>query len=168
MNQSFQHYSDEEAQEILRQSIAKQAQAGGFHSEHAQDEGLVAPGITSDQLAKMAAELGISAEVVRETEQNWQLRQAEEADMKAFIAHRRQEFTEHLYAYGIVNAFLLAINYFTEHRITWAIFPLLGWGLGLLFSAREAYVTSGEEFDDEFEKWREKRAKKRKRTGNSS
>jgi transcriptional regulator with XRE-family HTH domain len=50
------------------------------------------------------------------------------------LAHVRRVkgFYIHLTQYVIVNTLLIAINLLTFHRYFWAIWPLLGWGIGLL------------------------------------
>ena len=46
-------------------------------------------------------------------------------NVKGFYIHSAQ--------YVVVNILLVAINLFTSPHYFWAIFPILGWGLGLLF-----------------------------------
>jgi hypothetical protein len=52
---------------------------------------------------------------------------------------KRQEFQSHLMVFLIVNGFLILLNLFTSPSYFWAIFPLLGWGLGLLLHWMNAY-----------------------------
>ncbi len=40
-------------------------------------------------------------------------------------------FNIHLKVYCAVNIFLLLLNFTLAGTITWAVFPLLGWGLGV-------------------------------------
>ena len=64
------------------------------------------------------------------------------------IAKRRAGFKSHLTSYLIVNAFLWAIWYFTQHSYTddegymfpWPMWPTLGWGIGLAFHFADAYI----------------------------
>ena len=61
--------------------------------------------------------------------------------MKHDAAHKRAYrragaklgFYCHLVAYITVNPFLFFINYSTSPQYLWFKWPLLGWGLGLLF-----------------------------------
>jgi hypothetical protein len=46
-------------------------------------------------------------------------------------ADLRLSFRAHLTAYLIVNAGLVAINLVTSPGYFWAIWPIIGWGLGL-------------------------------------
>ena len=162
MSLQHEYYSEEEAQEILRQAVARQAQVGGFGHEHLPGS---APGFSSTDLERMAAELGVAPELVRQVQQERMLRVQEETERKEFIRHQRADFREHLAAYVIVNGMLIAMDFFTSHHITWSIWPLFGWGIGLLFAAKEAFITEGEDFEKEFDKWRKKRAKRRAKNG---
>ena len=49
------------------------------------------------------------------------------------LAHKRVEFRIHLTVYCIVNAALWAIWWFTGHDYPWPIWPLVGWGIGVIF-----------------------------------
>ena len=51
-----------------------------------------------------------------------------------------REFYGSLLAYCIVIPLLWYINYEYFHYIWWAIFPTLGWGLGLAFHAYRVFV----------------------------
>jgi hypothetical protein len=66
------------------------------------------------------------------------------ADLPVVPAHRsspgralgRRDFQEHLRAFVAVNALLIAIWALTGFGYFWPIWPLLGWGVGLLADAR--------------------------------
>ena len=51
------------------------------------------------------------------------------------LAERRADvklgFRTHLFAYLLVNAGLVVINLVTSPGYFWAIWPIIGWGLGL-------------------------------------
>ncbi|MFL5787370.1 MAG: 2TM domain-containing protein [Flavisolibacter sp.] len=49
------------------------------------------------------------------------------------LAHKRIEFRSHLIVYCVINATLWTIWYFTGKGYIWPIWPLAGWGIGLLF-----------------------------------
>ncbi|HET6568312.1 MAG TPA: 2TM domain-containing protein [Rhodothermales bacterium] len=42
-----------------------------------------------------------------------------------------RDFYVHLATYVVVNLFLIALNLITSPEYLWALFPLLGWGIGL-------------------------------------
>jgi len=52
---------------------------------------------------------------------------------------RKAEFRANLLAYVLVNSFLVVVWALTGADFFWPVFPLLGWGIGLAFHAREAY-----------------------------
>lgn len=62
------------------------------------------------------------------------------------IAKRRASFKYHLISYTIFNAFFWAIWFFTgdddhdRHGLPWPVWPMMGWGIGLLFHFLGAYV----------------------------
>jgi len=41
-------------------------------------------------------------------------------------------FRAHLLAYAVVNAGMVAINLITSPGYFWAIWPIMGWGLGVI------------------------------------
>lgn len=56
------------------------------------------------------------------------------------IAKQRAAFKKNLSAYVVVNAFLVAVWYFSSnHGYFWPIWPMLGWGFGLLVQYLGAY-----------------------------
>lgn len=58
------------------------------------------------------------------------------------IAKERVGFKWSLLSYVFVNLFLIGIWYFqskNEDRFFWPIWPILGWGLGLVFQYLKAY-----------------------------
>lgn len=60
---------------------------------------------------------------------------------------KKSDFRADLLAYVLVNTFLVAIWALTGAGFFWPAFPLLGWGIGLVFHARDTYW--GEEFSEE-------------------
>jgi len=60
------------------------------------------------------------------------------------LATRRADmklaFRSHLIAYVIVNAGLVAINLITFSGYFWAIWPIIGWGIGLAAHAVTVYT----------------------------
>ena len=55
------------------------------------------------------------------------------------IAKRRVAFKNHLRTYIIVNAVLCGVDYYNDQRIDWVFWPLMGWGIGVLFDGLNAY-----------------------------
>jgi len=64
------------------------------------------------------------------------------------VAKKRASFKKSLISYVFVNLFLIAIWYFTSNdtNVTvknfWPIWPILGWGLGLILKGFDAYAAN--------------------------
>ena len=90
------------------------------------------------------------------TEDEIELRRlaARRADMKL-------AFRSHLFAYGIVNAGLVVINMMTSPDYWWFIWPMMGWGLGLVAHGVTVYMdgesTRDRLIEQEFEKLKKSR-----------
>lgn len=60
---------------------------------------------------------------------------------------KRRDFAGHLLIYALVNTFLVAIWFVTGAGFFWPIFPLVGWGIGVVMNAWD--VWRGDEFTEE-------------------
>jgi hypothetical protein len=54
-------------------------------------------------------------------------------------ANKKRDFRTHVVAYVTVNAMLVGIWAVTGADFFWPIFPLLGWGIGLVLNAWDVY-----------------------------
>ena len=52
---------------------------------------------------------------------------------------KKSEFKAHLLAYVVVNASVVAIWAAVGGSFFWPLFPILGWGIGLVFHGWDAY-----------------------------
>lgn len=52
---------------------------------------------------------------------------------------KKQGFRRHALVYVLVNALLVGIWAATGAGFFWPVFPIVGWGIGLAFNARDAY-----------------------------
>jgi predicted membrane channel-forming protein YqfA (hemolysin III family) len=53
---------------------------------------------------------------------------------------KRAEFRSHLVAYVLINGTLVALWFvISSGALFWPIFPILGWGIGLVFHALDTY-----------------------------
>ena len=52
---------------------------------------------------------------------------------------KKAEFRVHLLSYVMVNTFLVIIWAVTSPGFFWPVFPIAGWGIGLVFHAWDAY-----------------------------
>jgi 2TM domain-containing protein len=54
---------------------------------------------------------------------------------------KRRDFRAHLLVYTLVNAFLVLIWAMTSpDNFFWPIFPMVGWGIGVVMNAWDVYV----------------------------
>ena len=60
---------------------------------------------------------------------------------------KRRDFAGHLLIYTMVNTFLVVIWALTSASFFWPIFPIVGWGIGVVMNAWD--VWRGDEFSDE-------------------
>lgn len=51
----------------------------------------------------------------------------------------KRDFTAHLLAYVSVNVLLIGIWWVTSPGFFWPVFPILGWGIGLMFHGWDVY-----------------------------
>ncbi|MGA7936911.1 MAG: 2TM domain-containing protein [Kovacikia sp.] len=134
-------YRSDDVQQILQSAMTRK-QEGEFSRE---------------QLLEMASELGISEDNLQIAEQEWLAQREEIQERKEFDAALREGVKSHFFSYLAVNTFLLLLNLVTEQTISWALYPLLGWGLGLLIQALQTYQLKGEKYEVAFQHWREHR-----------
>lgn len=57
-------------------------------------------------------------------------------------ARKRVEFKSHLFVYAVIMAALWIIWAITGQGYPWPAWPMLGWGIGILFHYLEAYHPS--------------------------
>jgi uncharacterized ion transporter superfamily protein YfcC len=60
---------------------------------------------------------------------------------------KRRDFGAHVVVYILVNSFIVVIWAATSAGFFWPIFPMAGWGIGLVMNAWD--VWRGDEFTDE-------------------
>jgi hypothetical protein len=78
------------------------------------------------------------------------------------LAKKRVGFRRHLATYLVINAMFWFIWWFStdheeEDRFPWPVWPMLGWGIGLIFNYLDAYVFSkSNAVEREYEKLRNK------------
>jgi vacuolar-type H+-ATPase subunit I/STV1 len=60
---------------------------------------------------------------------------------------KRRDFAGHLLIYTMVNTFIVIIWAVTSNGFFWPIFPIVGWGIGVVMNAWD--VWHGDEFSDE-------------------
>lgn len=131
-------YNQDDIQQILASAIARQANDSEF---------------THEQLVEIAAELDISLECLQAAEQDWLAQQGELQKRQDFNIYRRGKLQKSLGKYAIVNTFLIPLNLVSAGEISWSLYILLFWGLGLGLNAWNAYQSDGEDYERAFQQW---------------
>ena len=137
--------SDEDVDEILKLALRRQ---------DGSDQDL------RGRLAVAAQELGISDEDLETAENEYLSNKADTREFLEYKRRRRRELREHVFSYVIVNAMLVAVNWISSGKLTWAVWPILGWGVGLAFHAWATLNSDSESFQEEFEQFRRKQARR--------
>lgn len=140
--------NDEDVDEVLKIALRNQGRS---------DPGL------HERLMVTAQELGISEGEVERAEKEYARSKKERIEFLEFKQRQVREFREHFFVYIVVNTLLVVINFLTAQTVNWAIWPILGWGIGLAFHAWGSLNTGSESFQEEFAAFRRRREKKRRR-----
>ncbi|MBD2440088.1 2TM domain-containing protein [Nostoc sp. FACHB-110] len=117
-------FRSEDVQQILQRAMA----------DRQQEE------FSQQQLQEMAAELGISFASLQTAQKEWQKEKELIKRRQVYHAYRLQKIQPHLISYIVVNVFLIVLNFATTPNYFWAIYPLLGWGLGLGIHILSVYL----------------------------
>ena len=131
-------YSQEDVQQILHLAIAKQ---------HVDEE------LSRQQLWEIAAELDINSSSIQAAEKNWLEQKAIDRQRNTFNLVRRQRFQQKLTKYAITNVFLVSFNFLLAGTLSWSLYILLFWGLGVALSGWKAYQTKGVAYERAFQRW---------------
>ncbi len=124
--QSPRRFSNEEVHAILQRALARQ---GG---------GSTSGALTYDDLLETARELGIDPSQLEAALTEHERDGAMDAARAAWKAQRKKKFFEHLRSYAIVNFFIFLIAMISGGG-SWFLWPLLGWGIGLVFDASDTF-----------------------------
>ncbi|NER98721.1 MAG: 2TM domain-containing protein [Symploca sp. SIO1B1] len=137
-NKTPSFYRQEDIQQILNLAIARQADQGELSRE---------------QLVEIATELGISPENILQAEQEWIARQEEQQKRRKFNLYRTLQLKKSFGKFIIINAFLIVINLLSAGQLSWSLYILLLWGMGLGVKVWNNYQLQGEEYEQAFSKW---------------
>lgn len=137
-NKTPSFYRQEDIQQILNLAIARQADQGELSRE---------------QLVEIATELGISTENILQAEQEWIVRQEEQQKRRKFNLYRTLQLKKSFGKFIIINAFLIVINLLSAGQLSWSLYILLLWGMGLGVKVWNNYQLQGEEYEQAFYKW---------------
>jgi hypothetical protein len=135
------HYTQEEANEILRRAVERAP---------LKDE------MSREQLESVAAEIGVSPEALRKAEDEWIAERSDKADRLAFAAGRRLRFYKHLTAYVMLTLMIAVVslgNPDPEGPVPAMAFALM-WGILVICHALTAFSTHGDNYDSKYTRWR--------------
>ncbi len=127
MEHANRRYSEDEVTQIIR---------------HALSRGGVKDTISHDELVEIARSSGISGAKLEAAIENMETEGVFEAAKAEWIRRHRAEFYSHLTSYCIVNGFLIFVNMWTSRQYLWAIWPIMGWGIGLAFHFMDTFFVS--------------------------
>lgn len=129
MDWENQRYSEEDVSAIIKRAL----------------QGSTNDTITHDELLEIAQKSGVSpdklADAIEAQEGDRELEDAK----RRWIKSQRNEFRGHLVSYVIVNGALSVMSLITGSF--WAIWPILGWGIGLAFHAAETFMVDDEKIE---------------------
>lgn len=126
-------YSQEEVEAILQRALHRQ-------------QGNAAGGISHDDLIATARELGIDpAQLELAIMEQSEVGTTENAK-RTWLAQQKRSYFEHLRSYLIINTVLIVINIMTGGDF-WAIWPILGWGIGLAFDTANTFWPNDKEIE---------------------
>ncbi len=131
-------YSQEDIQQILNLAIARHTTDGE---------------LSRQQLWEIASELDISQTAIQAAERDWLEQKIIDGKRRAFNLYRRQKFQQKLTNFAIVNTFLVSLNFMAAGTLSWSLYILLFWGLGVALNGWKAYQTKGEAYEREFQRW---------------
>lgn len=119
-------YNSEEMQQILEVAFRRKQQ-GEY---------------TREQIIEIASELGVSPESLQAAEKEWLTKNIEVKQEQISNSQQRKGFQSHLFIFIAINAFLVILNLLVSPGYFWAIYPILGWGLGLLLHGIKVYMSN--------------------------
>lgn len=127
-----QRYSEDEVSSIIRRALQQGGASDGSISHEELIDIAMKSGVHPDKLDSVLKEQELNREI---------------DDAKAlWIKRHREDFHSHLRTYVIVIGFLIVINLMTR-SYPWVIWPIVGWGVGLLLHASDTYFVSEERIE---------------------
>lgn len=136
-------YKDDEVRAIIDRALKAQPEGGVSH----------------DELLAIGAGVGLSRATLESAANEVRTERLNAATIARVIAQRRRGILAHAFVFFAVNAFLLLINFLTTPGQWWALFPVFGWGLGLLLHAGFGLSKT---VSPERLQWEQRRLEKRK------
>ena len=117
MSDTGRRFSEAEVDAILRRAVARQ--------EHGQS-------LSRDELADVLKQLNLDESVLDEAIAEQDAERAVTAETATWKERRRRAVVGHTATFVSVMTLLVAINLLVTPHLLWFVWPLLGWGFGLL------------------------------------
>ncbi len=124
-------FTSDEVSAIVRRGLEQQSGLGD---------------VSYEELEDIALQSGISAQVLQQAIAEEEAHREREQAKEKWHKRCKRGFYQHLLAYVLVNGFLVTINLMTGGYF-WAIWPMLGWGLGLTFDATATFFPNERKLD---------------------
>lgn len=134
-----QSYNQEEIQKILELALSRQVETEELSRE---------------QLWEIGTELGIDLSVLQQAEQDWLNQKEISVQHLEFDQYRRDCLKQKAVRYCIVNGFVTALDLITTHHLSFSLYLVLIWGLGLSLETWKTFQTKGESYEQAFQRWR--------------
>lgn len=110
------------------------------------------------RLQQTATELGIPPESLARAEAQYFQGKTVKEELREYQEERHRAARTHLISYIAVNLGLLGINLIgSRGDKLWVLYPLIGWGIGLMIHLGSVYFVKPSVTDDEFVEWRKRR-----------
>lgn len=127
MEEQLQSLTEQDVDEILKIAVNKSS---------------VSDDVLRERLALSANELGISPEALEEAQREYALKKKEilaerarEELIRQYNESGRKGLVQHVMIYAIVCGSLLVMNLVRSPGELWSIFPIMGWGIGVMSHA---------------------------------
>ena len=132
-------YSQEEIEQILHFAIARKSLQGDFDRQ---------------QLVEIAKELDIDEYCLQAAEADWLAQRSQDQKRQAFDRYRKDKLQQKVARYAIINTFIVSLDLVGAGTLSWSLYILLIWGLGLSLTVWKTYQPRGEAYEQEFERWK--------------
>jgi hypothetical protein len=139
-----QRYSREEVDAILRRAVER---------ERSTDD------LSREQLMAIAQEIGVAPESMERAITEVTVERREHEELARIRAEMRRGFVSHLIPYLCVNGLLVILNVLTT-SFPWVLFPLFGWGIGLLSHLLAVVSPSRERLQRQLERRRARQSRR--------
>jgi DNA-binding transcriptional MerR regulator len=133
-------YTQEDIQQILQIAIAYQVKDGDREFSY-------------QQLAEIAGELEIAPELLQQAESNWLIKQKADQQRQEFDSFRNYQFKKRFAKFASINTVLILLDLISGGGLSWSLYLLVIWGLGISLNAWNTFQLKGEDYEFAFQKW---------------